>query len=95
MFLAPTRPLVEQQADACHLKMGIPYIDSIALTGSTKKDDDGKRSSIWQSKRVIYATPQTIANDIKNVRPFLSSELEIPHGIEPLIEALVHTYCIR
>jgi ERCC4-related helicase len=37
------------------------------MTGGTKKDNDGKRGSLWRSKRVIYATPQTIANDILNV----------------------------
>ena len=26
LFLAPTRPLVEQQADACHQKLGIPQV---------------------------------------------------------------------
>eukprot|EP00959_Pyramimonas_sp_CCMP1952_P334975 7014706-Pyramimonas_sp.AAC.1 len=27
---------------------------------------DGKRGSLWKEKRVFYATPQTIANDLQN-----------------------------
>jgi ERCC4-related helicase len=38
LFVAPTRPLVEQQAEACHLKMGLPLADSVTITGGTRKD---------------------------------------------------------
>jgi len=33
VFLAPTKPLVAQQIDACYEIMGIPSIDMIILTG--------------------------------------------------------------
>ncbi|KAK3259919.1 hypothetical protein CYMTET_31105 [Cymbomonas tetramitiformis] len=66
LFLAPTRPLVEQQAEACHEKMGLPYDETATIMGNTKKDDDGKRSSLWSSKRVFYATPQTVMNDLRS-----------------------------
>lgn len=33
VFLAPTKPLVAQQIDACYEVMGIPSVDMIELTG--------------------------------------------------------------
>lgn len=33
VFLAPTKPLVAQQINACYEVMGIPSIDMIELTG--------------------------------------------------------------
>ncbi|TGZ47351.1 Fanconi anemia group M protein [Temnothorax longispinosus] len=33
IFLAPTKPLVAQQIDACYEIMGIPSVDMIELTG--------------------------------------------------------------
>lgn len=33
VFLAPTKPLVAQQIDACYEVMGIPSIDMMELTG--------------------------------------------------------------
>ena len=65
VFLAPTRPLVVQQAEACRHTVGIPVRDMCELTGATRKDDDGRRSSAWASHRVFFATPQTFANDLE------------------------------
>jgi Fanconi anemia group M protein len=65
VFLAPTRPLVQQQAEACRVTMGIPSADMCELTGSSRKDDDGRRSSAWAAHRVFFATPQTFHNDLK------------------------------
>jgi Fanconi anemia group M protein len=65
VFLAPTRPLVQQQAEACRVTMGIPSCDMCELTGSSRKDDDGRRSSAWAAHRVFFATPQTFHNDLK------------------------------
>lgn len=33
IFLAPTKPLVAQQIDACYEVMGIPSVDMMELTG--------------------------------------------------------------
>ncbi|KAI0757213.1 hypothetical protein C8Q80DRAFT_1281665 [Daedaleopsis nitida] len=62
-FVAPTKPLVAQQIDACHKTCGIPGSAAAELTGSVSK---GKRIQEWQSKRVFYATPQTFLNDLLN-----------------------------
>ncbi|KAA1105816.1 3'-5' DNA helicase [Puccinia graminis f. sp. tritici] len=68
IFLAPTRPLVQQQIEACHSIAGIPSVDCVSLTGTTSAT---KRAVAWENKRVIFATPQTVANDLRrgSLRP--------------------------
>lgn len=55
IFMAPTRPLVAQQIDACYQIMGIPRADTVELTGRQKPD---LRADAWRSKRVFFCTPQ-------------------------------------
>ncbi|MBW0473351.1 hypothetical protein O181_013066 [Austropuccinia psidii MF-1] len=62
LFLAPTRPLVQQQIEACHSIAGMPSVDCVSLTGSIPAS---KRADAWDKKRVIFATPQTVANDLR------------------------------
>jgi ERCC4-related helicase len=37
VFVAPTKPLVAQQIDACHKTCGIPGRDAIELTGNNPR----------------------------------------------------------
>jgi len=62
LFIAPTRPLVAQQIEACHSVVGIPPDDQCELTGQTSPED---RAVLWGDKRVFFLTPQVIANDIE------------------------------
>ena len=39
IFVAPTRPLVDQQRKACHGITGIPAADTHVLVGNSKKDE--------------------------------------------------------
>lgn len=61
IFMAPTRPLVAQQIEACYKIMGIAKEDTAELTGKQKKD---RRTIVWQEKRVFFATPQIVAGDL-------------------------------
>jgi fanconi anemia group M protein len=61
IFMAPTRPLVAQQVEACYKIMGIPPEDTVEMTGQRAKKF---RSEIWRTKRVFYATPQLVQSDI-------------------------------
>jgi len=61
IFVAPTRPLVNQQQQACHSICGLPWDLAIELTGSTKRS---LRDDEWKSKRIFYMTPQTFENDL-------------------------------
>ena len=59
--MAPTKPLVAQQIEACYNIVGISKEDTAEITGRQAKKS---RLDIWKSKRVFFATPQTVAADI-------------------------------
>uniref|UniRef100_A0A8C1TXT4 Fanconi anemia group M protein n=1 Tax=Cyprinus carpio TaxID=7962 RepID=A0A8C1TXT4_CYPCA len=61
VFMAPTKPLVAQQIQACHGVMGIPQEHMAELTGSTAAQ---QRRELWRSKRVFFLTPQVMVNDL-------------------------------
>ncbi|KAM5462814.1 3'-5' DNA helicase [Microsporum audouinii] len=63
VFVAPTKPLVSQQVDACFNIVGIPRSQTTMLTGNVPP---GLRGLEWQSKRVFFMTPQTLINDLKS-----------------------------
>lgn len=63
VFVAPTKPLVAQQIDACFHIAGIPRSDTTMLTGGVPT---ALRSEEWKSKRVFFMTPQTLLNDLKH-----------------------------
>ncbi|WQF78166.1 Putative helicase, P-loop containing nucleoside triphosphate hydrolase [Colletotrichum destructivum] len=63
VFVAPTKPLVSQQVDACFNIVGIPRSDTTLLTGDTAP---ALRVDEWSSKRVFFMTPQTLQNDISH-----------------------------
>ncbi|KAK5172399.1 hypothetical protein LTR04_005980 [Oleoguttula sp. CCFEE 6159] len=62
VFVAPTKPLVSQQVEACFQIVGIPRSETVMLTGTISP---GLRAEEWSSKRVFFMTPQTIVNDLK------------------------------
>ncbi|KAG8517748.1 Fanconi anemia group M protein [Galemys pyrenaicus] len=61
VFMAPTKPLVTQQIEACYRVMGIPQSHMAEMTGSTQVFT---RKEIWRSKRVLFLTPQVMVNDL-------------------------------
>ncbi|KAM4540671.1 Fanconi anemia group M protein [Fundulus diaphanus] len=61
VFMAPTKPLVAQQIEACYKVMGIPQEHMAELTGSTAAK---QRQEVWRSKRVFFLTPQVMVNDL-------------------------------
>ncbi|GLV39645.1 Fanconi anemia group M helicase [Carabus blaptoides fortunei] len=64
IFMAPTKPLVAQQLDACYNIMAIPNNVTAEITGTK---DIGARECIWKEKRVFFITPQILQNDIETV----------------------------
>jgi len=60
--MAPTKPLVEQQVEACYKIVGIPPEETAELRGSVPPK---KRSELWFERRVFFCTPQTFANDLQ------------------------------
>ncbi|KAG6832231.1 hypothetical protein H0H92_004196 [Tricholoma furcatifolium] len=61
VFVAPTKPLVAQQIEACHQACGIPGCDAAELTGQIAR---AARGRLWKEKRIFYMTPQTLVNDL-------------------------------
>ncbi|XP_068272831.1 Fanconi anemia group M protein isoform X2 [Nyctibius grandis] len=61
LFLAPTKPLVAQQMEACARVMGIPARHMAEMTGGTQALS---RRELWITKRVFFLTPQIMVNDL-------------------------------
>lgn len=67
IFMAPTRPLVTQQIEACFTICGLPQQDTTDMSGSITPE---KRAVLWTQKRVFFATPHVVYNDLlKNTCP--------------------------
>ena len=62
IFMAPTRPLVSQQIKAFVQITGISMLYADILLDKLKKN----RGAIWDAKRVFFATPQVVENDLKS-----------------------------
>lgn len=62
LFLAPTRPLVEQHFAYFTKHLPELYADLQIFTGEVPAEN---RKKIWQTAEVIFSTPQCIANDLK------------------------------
>lgn len=65
MVLAPTRPLVLQHLRSFSAELKLPEGSMAALTGTI---DPGERELIWMKSRVVFATPQTVYNDVRHGR---------------------------
>ncbi|MCL5239526.1 MAG: DEAD/DEAH box helicase [Candidatus Marsarchaeota archaeon] len=63
LLLAPTRPLSEQHYATVMSAMKLPEESVALLLGSVGKK---RRKELEQSAKLIIATPQTIANDLKS-----------------------------
>ena len=61
LFLAPTRPLVEQHASFLRNVLNINPSSVVVFTGSISAK---KRSSLWNDALIVVATPQVIENDL-------------------------------
>ena len=61
LFLAPTKPLVQQHADFYREALTIPDEEIVVFTGDVKPDD---RAALWADARIVIATPQVVENDL-------------------------------
>ncbi len=62
LFLAPTKPLVNQHVKS--FAECIENADVIPITGELQKQ---KRKDMWNAHNIIVATPQTVASDIEHI----------------------------
>ena len=63
VFVAPTKPLVSQQVEACFNMCGVPYSHTAQLTGNVNPNH---RMMAYEKRRVFYMTPQTLKNDLRS-----------------------------
>ena len=61
LFLAPTKPLVEQHKKSFREFIEIDKDQMEVMTGEIRPDD---RYEIWKQKKVFFATPQVVENDL-------------------------------
>ena len=63
VFLAPTKPLVEQHLN--YFKKHLPglFAEMSLFTGQINARE---RKKLWQVSDIIFSTPQCVANDLKN-----------------------------
>lgn len=61
LFLAPTRPLVEQHLNSFNEFIELPKVDMQVMTGNTRPE---KRYELWEEKQIFFATPQVVENDL-------------------------------
>ncbi|CAO1440706.1 unnamed protein product [Diamesa tonsa] len=73
IFMAPTRPLVAQQIDACYSVVGIPATETCELTGKLTKT---VRAGLWKSKKLFFCTPQVIVSDLQDPE-FPATEIKL------------------
>ena len=63
IFVAPTKPLVQQQIGSCHGVTGISQSRTCQLNGSVKPE---RRARLWQEHSFFFATPQTVQQDLES-----------------------------
>jgi len=64
LFLAPTKPLVEQHAASLR---GVLIVEPIAVfTGEVTSPDE--RELLWRGSKIVVSTPQVIRNDLRAER---------------------------
>jgi ERCC4-related helicase len=65
LVLAPTRPLINQHYDSFRNLMTISEELFVVLTGKISPE---KRVELFQEKQIIFYTPQTLRNDLVNLK---------------------------
>ena len=61
LFLAPTKPLVQQHAEFYREALQIPDDEIVVFTGEVRPED---RAELFGSARIVIATPQVVENDL-------------------------------
>ena len=73
LFLAPTKPLVQQHAEFYREALDVPDEEIVVFTGEIRPED---RADRWTDARIVVATPQVVENDLVGSRISLS---EVTH----------------
>ncbi|MDZ7746450.1 MAG: DEAD/DEAH box helicase [Halobacteriales archaeon] len=74
LMLAPTKPLVQQHAEFYREALDVADDDIVVFTGDVRPDD---RAELWESARIVMATPQVVENDLVGNRISLANVTHI------------------
>lgn len=61
LFMAPTKPLVEQQANRMRESLDVNEEEVVVITGEVPPEE---RSELWKTCTIACATPQTVRHDL-------------------------------
>ncbi|TQQ80669.1 DEAD/DEAH box helicase [Halonotius roseus] len=61
LLLAPTKPLVQQHAEFYREALQIPDDEIVVFTGEVRPED---RAELFESAKIVIATPQVVENDL-------------------------------
>ena len=70
LFLAPTKPLVQQHAEFYREALDVPDEEIVVFTGEIRPED---RADRWTDARIVVATPQVVENDLVGSRISLAN----------------------
>jgi ERCC4-related helicase len=65
VVLAPTKPLALQHYNSFREALGLTTNDAVLLTGENLPEE---RSYLWRRSKFVFATPQTVRNDVRTAR---------------------------
>lgn len=74
LFLAPTKPLVEQHAEFYREALEIEEEKIVVFTGEVRPDD---RAALWDDSKIVIATPQVVENDLVGGRVSLADVVHL------------------
>ncbi|MCH7659319.1 MAG: DEAD/DEAH box helicase [Euryarchaeota archaeon] len=74
LFLAPTKPLVEQHAEFYREALKIEDEEIVVFTGEVRPDE---RAALWDESKIIIATPQVVENDLVGGRISLADVVHL------------------
>ncbi len=63
LFLAPTKPLVEQHSKTVKALMNVKDEEVVLFTGEVKRE---LRAELWKKAKIVISTPQVIQNDLNS-----------------------------
>ncbi|MFA5992384.1 MAG: DEAD/DEAH box helicase [Candidatus Pacearchaeota archaeon] len=93
LFLAPTRPLAEQQMN--YFKKHLPELFA-QIDLFTGKVDAQNRRKIWDKADIVFSTPQCIGNDIKkNLYTLENVSLLIEDEVHRCVKNYSYTYVAK
>lgn len=93
VFLAPTRPLIEQHISFFKKHLPELFAELTLFTGEVKANE---RKKLWQNADIIFSTPQCVANDLrKNIYDLNDVCLLIEDEAHRCIKNYDYTYISR